>query len=143
MDTLPLAPRTDEALPDEALTDPDAIIPDDAPPLPPALPTAIENTQEKEREIGIRYKEVRVEVEKDPQVVNLLEQADKAKTDEGRRAAMRSYYRLLFKKMIAVDKTLRERCERMESAYLRRLAQERLEPTIPLNPPPTPEPVGN
>jgi hypothetical protein len=29
----------------------------------------------------------------------------------------------------------------METAYLRRLAQERLEPTIPLNPPPTPEPL--
>jgi hypothetical protein len=29
----------------------------------------------------------------------------------------------------------------MEDAYIRRLAQDRLEPTIPLNPPPTPEPI--
>jgi hypothetical protein len=55
---------------------------------------------------------------------------------------MREYYRLLFKKIVAIDKSLAEKCKVMETAYLRRLAQERLEPTIPLNPPPTPEPLN-
>jgi len=41
-----------------------------------------------------------------------------------------------------VDKDLSARCDVMEKAYLARLAQMRLEPTIPLNPPPTPVPLS-
>ena len=83
-----------------------------------------------------------MQVEKDPKVMSLFEQAEKAKTFEDQRAAMREYYRLLFKKISTVDKSLADKCKVMETAYLRRLAQERLEPTIPLNPPPTPEPLN-
>ncbi len=73
--------------------------------------------------------------------MSLLAQADEARTMEDRRAAFREYYRLLFKKIVAKDKTLAERCQQLEAAYLRRLAQEMIEPTIPLKPPPTPEPL--
>ena len=140
LDTRNLAPEgTEGPMPDSAFTDPNAIVPDDA---PPPLPTTIENLQEKARRLSIRYKEVRVEAEKDPKVVSLREQAETAKTPEDKRAAMREYYRLLFKKMTSMDKSLAERCKLMESAYIRRLAQERVEPTIPLNPPPTPEPLN-
>jgi len=137
LDTQDIAP----ALPDAAYTDPNAIIPDE-PLAPPALPAAAENLQEKARQLSIRYKEVRVQVDKDPQVVSLLNQAKAAKTMEDERAALRAYYRLLFQKMVAVDKSLEEKCKLMESAYLYRLSQHRLEPTIPLNPPPTPEPLN-
>ncbi len=137
LDTQDIAP----ALPDAAYTDPNAIIPDE-PLAPPALPTAAENLQEKARQISIRYKEVRVQVEKDPQVASLMNQAKAAKTMEDERAALRAYYRLLFQKMVAIDKSLAEKCQVMESAYLYRLSQHRLEPTIPLNPPPTPEPLN-
>ncbi len=140
-DLAPLVPRPDEAMPDEAFTDPNAIIPDA--PLPPSIPAVTESAEEKARQLSIRYREVRVKAEKDPKVLNLLQQADKAKTEEDRRAAFREYYRLLFAKIAAMDKSLAQRCKIMEDAYLRRLAQERLEPTIPLNPPPTPEPIGN
>jgi hypothetical protein len=134
--------ETDEAMPDESFTQPDAIIPDERPAGPPAVPATFESAQEKARQLSIRYREVRVQAEKDPKVVNLFEQAGKAKTLEDQRAAMREYYRLLFKKIVAIDKSLAEKCKVMETAYLRRLAQERLEPTIPLNPPPTPEPLN-
>ena len=134
--------ETDEAMPDESFTQPDAIIPDERPAGPPAVPATFESAQEKARQLSIRYREVRVQAEKDPKVVSLFEQAGKAKTLEDQRAAMREYYRLLFKKIVAIDKSLAEKCKVMETAYLRRLAQERLEPTIPLNPPPTPEPLN-
>lgn len=137
LETTDLAPP-DQAMPDEAFTLPNAIIPDEMPPAPPA---PAESREEKERQTGILYKEVRTKVEKDPDVESLHQQAESAKTMEDRRAAYREYYRLLFKKMIAIDKNLTARCQVMEDAYLRRLAQERLEPTIPLNPPPTPEPL--
>jgi hypothetical protein len=136
----PLEP--DGAMPDESFTQPDAIIPDETPAQPPAVPTTFESAQEKARQLSIRYREVRVQAEKDPKVVSLFEQAGQAKTLEDQRAAMREYYRLLFKKIVAIDKSLAEKCKIMETAYLRRLAQERLEPTIPLNPPPTPEPLN-
>ena len=134
--------QTDEAMPDESFTQPDAIIPDERPAGPPAVPATFESAQEKARQLSIRYREVRVQAEKDPKVVSLSEQAGQAKTLEDQRAAMREYYRFLFKKIIAIDKSLAEKCKVMETAYIRRLAQERLEPTIPLNPPPTPEPLN-
>lgn len=138
LETSDLAPP-DQALPDEAFTLPNAIISDE---MPPAPPVPAESREEKERQLGILYRQVRIKVEKDPAVKSLADQAGTAKSEEDRRAAFREYYRLLFKKMVAVDKSLQVRCQVMEGAYLRRLAQERLEPTIPLNPPPTPEPLN-
>jgi hypothetical protein len=138
LETKDIAP----AMPDEGFTQPEAIIPEERPIGPPAVPPTFESAQEKARQLSIRYREVRVQAEKDPKVVSLFEQAGQAKTLEDQRAAMREYYRLLFKKIIAIDKSLAEKCKVMETAYIRRLAQERLEPTIPLNPPPTPEPLN-
>jgi hypothetical protein len=139
LETKDIAP---EAMPDEAYTQPDALVPDLAPGAPPPPPVSFESAQEKARQLSIRYREVRVQAEKDPKVISLLEQAERARTLEDQRAAMREYYRLLFKKIASIDKSLVEKCKVMETAYLRRLAQERLEPTIPLNPPPTPEPLN-
>jgi hypothetical protein len=139
LDTQDLAPSIDQAMPDDAFTAPNAVIPDEA---PPPVGQALDNAQERLRLQSIRYKEVRIQVEKDPKVKSLLSQSVSAKTPEDKRAALREYYRLLFKKMVAVDKSLESKCAEMEHAYIRRLAQERLEPTIPLNPPPTPEPIN-
>jgi hypothetical protein len=142
LETKDIAPtRADEAMPDDAYTQPDALVPDLGPAAPPPVPRTFESAQEKARQLSIRYREVRVQAEKDPKVISLREQAERAKTYEDQRAAMREYYRLLFKKIASIDKSLTEKCKVMETAYLRRLAQERLEPTIPLNPPPTPEPL--
>jgi len=139
-DLAPVIPRTDEAMPDDAFTSPNAVIPDTE---PPALPVAAESAEEKARQISIHYRELRVKAEKDPAVLQMLQRADEAMTEEDRRASLREYYRLLFKKIVTMDKTLEAHCELLKNAYIRRLAQERLEPTIPLNPPPMPEPIGN
>jgi hypothetical protein len=135
-------PRTEEAMPDEAYTQPEALVPDVGPVGPPPPPVSFESAQEKARQLSIRYREVRVQAEKDPGLVSLLEQANRARSLEEQRAALRQYYRLLFKKITSIDKSLAEKCKVMETAYIRRLAQERVEPTIPLNPPPTPEPLN-
>ena len=143
LDTREIAPgRPDEGMPDEAYTEPDALIPDAGPVGPPPAPVTFESTQEKARQLSVRYRDVRVQAEKDPKVASLREQAERARSLEDQRAAMREYYRLLFKKIASIDKSLTDKCKVMETAYLRRLAQERLEPTIPLNPPPTPEPLN-
>ncbi len=131
-----------EALPDSTFADPNAVIPDDLGGAPSGGPPAA-SAGELERKLKIRYREVRTEVEKDPAVQSLWQQAQSAKSFEDERAALREFYRLLFKKMRKVDKELTARCDAMETAYINRLAQTRLEPTIPLNPPPTPEPLKN
>jgi len=140
-DVIPLMPPADFALPDEAFTDPNAIVPDEMPLAPPPA-VVVESEAEKQRELNIRYREVRVKAEEDANVTRMLERADEAATLEDRRAALREYYRLLFKKIASIDSSLKVKSEIMEEAYIRRLAQTRLEPTIPLNPPPTPEPLN-
>ncbi|HEY5954637.1 MAG TPA: hypothetical protein VIT18_09740, partial [Terrimicrobiaceae bacterium] len=129
-------------MPDGAYTQPEALVPDVGPVGPPPPPVSFESAQEKARQLSIRYREVRVQAEKDPGLVSLLEQANRARSLEEQRAALRQYYRLLFKKITSIDKSLADKCKVMETAYIRRLAQERVEPTIPLNPPPTPEPLN-
>lgn len=137
VDVISVEGMPDLSLPDDAL-EPQALVPD----MPPPAPVTPESVVERQRELLIRYREARVKWDKDPAVASLRDKADKARTPEGRRAALREYYRLLHKKIAAADAELQETCRAMEDAYLRRLAQTRIEPTIPLEPPPTPEPLN-
>lgn len=135
-------PAPGEPVPDSTFADPNAVIPSEAP-AGTAPSSAGPSTLEIERKQKIRYQEVRAQVEKDPDVRSLLEQSKKAKSFEDERAALREYYRLLFKKIRKADKDLAAHCDKLERAYIARLAQTRLEPTIPLNPPPTPAPLSD
>jgi hypothetical protein len=105
--------------------------------------SAAPSDEEQDRKLKIAYREVRTKAEKDAAITSLREQAEAAKTFEGERAAYREYYRALFKKMKQLDKSLTKKCDLMEKAYLYRLAQNRIEPTIPLEPPPKPQPLAN
>lgn len=140
-DIIPMNELADPAMPDDIFVDPNAIVPDELLPPPPAV-TNIESETEKLRALNIRYREIRTRAEGAPEVVAMKERADGARTAEDQRAALREYYRLLFKKVVALDGSLKEKAQMMEEAYIRSLAQRRLEPTIPLNPPPTPEPIN-
>lgn len=118
------------------------VMPDDVPaPAPAGIPAGIAQAGPSQRELQVKYVEARTKVEKDEKIRSLQAQADAAKTDEDKRQALRAYYRLLFQKIRKLDPALVKKCDAMESAYLRRLEQNRIEPTIPLNPPPTPEPL--
>ena len=100
-------------------------------------------TEEQEIKVKIRYKETRLKVEKTPALESLLAKAKAARTFESERAAYREYYRELFRRIKKLDPTLAKKCDAMETAYLNRLAQTRIEPTIPLEPPPKPIPLAN
>lgn len=124
--------------------DPNALVPDlPSGPAPVDPRTAALAGAEQERKLKVRYREVRTKAEKDPAIASLREQAETAKTFEGERAAYREYYRALFRKMRQLDKSLAKKCDLMEKTYLAGLAQTRIEPTIPLEPPPKPEPLAN
>ncbi|MDD5199411.1 MAG: hypothetical protein PHC88_06365 [Terrimicrobiaceae bacterium] len=134
-----------EAAPSD-LPNPDNLIPQGPPGaegVPPAPPKVAENKFDVDRKLAVRYQEVKLLALKDEAIRSLHEQAEAAKTDEGKRQAMRAYFRLLFAKMTSIDAKLKVKCDLMEEAYLRRLGQFRVEPTIPLNPPPTPAPLAN
>lgn len=113
----------------------------DIPPLDiaPAMPSV--PMGESARVLLARYKEVRIRIDKDPEVVALRAKADAAKTPEDSRAALREYYRMLFAKIRKADPTLTARADAMENAYLTRLSQNQIEPTIPLHKPEPPTPL--
>jgi hypothetical protein len=142
---LDLIPLPDDIAGDAAdldLTTDDEVFPSgDIPPM--EIPTALPSVPigEPARVLAARYKELQIKTRKDPDLVSLWDQAQEVPTYEERRAALREYYRKLFKKMREADKTLTQRIDAMERAYLMRLEQNRIEPTIPLTPPPTPEPL--
>ena len=124
---------------DSLFVAPNAIIPDlSAETIPNDPRTAAPTGEELDRKMKLLYREVRTKAEKDDAVNSLCEQAEAATTFEGERAAYREYYRALFRKMKQLDNSLSKKCDLMEKAYISRLAQTRIEPTIPLEPPPKP-----
>jgi len=138
--TLPSTP----ADADTSITDPNDIIPLDISTEAPVDTAArLMATAEQEIKVKIRYKETRLKVEKTPALEALLAKAKAARTFESERAAYREYYRELFRRIKKLDSTLAKKCDAMETAYLSRLAQTRIEPTIPLEPPPKPVPLAN
>jgi len=147
----PIEPNPDAALPTNEVApsdvpNPDNLIPQgtaDSDNAPPAPAKPVENKFEQDRKLQVRYQQVKLQALKDADIRSLHEQADAAKTDEMKRQALREYYRLLFAKMTAIDGTLKDKCDVMQQAYLRRLGQYRVSPSIPLHPPPTPEPLAN
>ncbi len=129
---------------DTSITDPNDLMPLDISTEAPADTAArLMATDEQEIKVKIRYKETRLKVEKTPALEALLAKAKAARTFESERAAYREYYRELFRRIKKLDSTLAKKCDAMETAYLSRLAQTRIEPTIPLEPPPKPVPLAN
>jgi hypothetical protein len=125
------------------LPNPDSLMPNDASEgVAPPPPKVAENKFEKQRSTEIRYQEVKLQALKEAAIRDMHAKADVAGTDEAKRQALREYYRMLFAKMVSIDPSLKDKCDAMLQAYLRRLGQYRVEPSIPLQPPPTPEPLA-
>jgi len=124
--------------------DPNALIP--AAEVTPPSPVAPKISEEQQKEMASRelakYKAIKIQAERVPTIRSLYDRAQRASTDEDYRAAMREYYRMLFNKIELLDPSLTNKARGMKEAYLRRLAQTRIEPTIPLHPPPTPVPLS-
>jgi hypothetical protein len=128
---------------DRDYLDPNHLMPTDGAPAPIDPRTLAASGEEQERKLKISYQQARAKAEQDSDVASLLAKAKSATTFEGERAAYRKYYELLFKKMRKLDGSIAKKCDLMEKTYLARLAQTRIEPTIPLEPPPKPEPLAN
>jgi hypothetical protein len=120
-------------------SDPNSLIPPAAEPEQPSPINSSGNEEKQRQEQKTRYYSVKVKADKEEALASLQQKADKAKSDEAKRQALREYYDLLAKRMKKLDPSLSEWIDTMHAAYLRRLAQVRVEPTIPVNPPPVPD----
>jgi hypothetical protein len=120
-------------------SDPNSLIPPPAEPEQPSPINAAGNEEKQRQEQKERYYAVKVKADKEDDLASLIARSEKAGSDESKRQALRSYYDLLAKRMKKLDPSLSEWIDTMHAAYLRRLAQVRVEPTIPVNPPPAPD----
>ncbi|MEO8204827.1 MAG: hypothetical protein ABI615_01510 [Chthoniobacterales bacterium] len=138
----PAAKKTDEAMSDAAFTEPNSFVPEDTQtPGISDLPQVKQNEAEKVRTDRLRYRKAKTQADKDSAVHDMREQADAAKNDGDRRAAFRKYYDLLNKKIVQIDASVADFAKIMKTAQLARLNEDHVEPTIPLSPPPTPNPA--
>lgn len=119
-------------------SDPNALIPPPVEPQQPSPVNASGNEAKQREDQKTRYYTAKTQADKEEALASLQAKADKAKSDEVKRQALRSYYDLLAKRMKKIDPSISEWIDTMHAAYLRRLEQVRVEPTIPLNPPPAP-----
>ena len=142
----PPAPATDSGMGSPGQppppSDPNSLIPPPQEALPPSPINSAGNEEKQRQDQKALYYTVKVKADKEEALSSLLEQADKAKSDEAKRQALREYYDLLAKRMKKLDSSLSSWIDTMHAAYLRRMDQVRVEPTIPLNPPPVPANTG-
>ena len=112
------------------------------PPMPdiPEVPPMIEDPKELERKMRVKLRRIKARLNQDPQLLDLQDMAARAPTPEDRRAARRAYYALFFDKVRKADPSLAQFADKTERTSLALLYQTRIEPTVPLNPPPQPQP---
>jgi hypothetical protein len=120
-------------------SDPNSLIPPPVEPEQPSPVNASGNEEKQRQEQKTRYYTAKTQADKEEALASLQAKAEKAKSDEAKRQTLREYYDLLAKRMKKIDPSISDWIDTMHSAYLRRLEQVRVEPTIPVNPPPSAE----
>jgi hypothetical protein len=109
-------------------------------PIVPDRPPLIEDPKELERKQRIKLRRLSAVLKRDPQLLELEQLADQARTPEDRRAARRAYYALFYDKVRTTEPELSGYVDKLERASLVPLYQTRVEPTMAMNPPPQPQP---
>jgi len=120
-------------------SDPNSLIP---PPVEPSQPSPINsagNEEKQRQDQKAKYYAAKVKADKEEGLASLLTKSDNAKSDETKREILREYYDLLAKRMKKIDPSISDWIDTMHAAYLRRLQQIRVEPSIPQGLPPIPD----
>jgi hypothetical protein len=96
----------------------------------------VDRTTAAENELGsrVRLRELTNRVRQEPKVVAEWDRAHTAKTDYEKREALKSYYKLLYDRIVILDPTLQKRVFEVRSKSLHRLAETRVDPTEPIDP---------
>lgn len=151
--TLPLAPeKAPAANPEKVLplaepiprpTTTPSLLPDEIPaaakrPAPARPPAAVKpgttlkpQTTAAELDLRIRYRKARNVAETNAKVRTAWEDSRDAKTDEGKRQALRRYYDLLFAQMLTVDRGITPLVQERRKSEAAALTQTQIAPTVP------------
>jgi hypothetical protein len=139
----PLAPSPDSGMGSPGQnpppSDPNSLIPPPTEPESPSPVNTAANEEKQRQEQKTKYYAAKVKADKEEALAGLLEKSEKAKTDEGKRQILREYYDLLARRMKKIDPSISDWIDTMHAAYLRRIEQVRIEPSVPLTPPPVPD----
>jgi hypothetical protein len=103
---------------------------------PRAPKTRKSKTSESAGEVleRIRFREARTKAERDAKVQAEWARSQTAKTELEKRDALKSYYKLLYGRMVKLDASLKKLIDQRQLISLRRLEQTRIDPTEPLDP---------
>jgi hypothetical protein len=82
----------------------------------------------------IRFREAKTKALRDAQVQAQWERSVQARTDYERREALKSYYKLLYARIGKLDSSIKKLIEERQQYSLRRLEQDRIDPTVPFDP---------
>ncbi len=103
-------------------------------PEPKAEPKSKTEQSAEELLERIHFREAQTKALRDPQVQAEWDQATKSKTDYAKREALKRYYKLLYGRIVKIDGSVKKLSDLREQAALRRLEQNRIDPTEPLDP---------
>lgn len=84
--------------------------------------------------LKVRYRQVKTRAMADPAVQAEFNNAQRARTDAQKRAGLKRYYQLLYARMAKIDKTLKKQINEREVISVKRLQQNRIDPTVTGNP---------
>jgi hypothetical protein len=73
-------------------------------------------------------------VRQEPKIVAEWDRAETAKTDYEQREALKSYYKLLYDRIVKIDPTLEKRVAAIRTKSIHRLTETRIDPTEPIDP---------
>lgn len=85
----------------------------------------------------IRFREVKTRALSDPQVRDEWQRAEAARTDAGKREALRRFYERLYARMLRLDGSLKSRIAAAERSSLAMLRQSRIDPSETIEAPGT------
>ncbi len=83
--------------------------------------------------IKVRYRQVKTRALGDPAVQSEWKVAQTAPTDAQKRDGLRRYYKLLYGRMAKIDKSLKKEISEREALALKRLQQNRIDPSSPID----------
>lgn len=84
--------------------------------------------------LKVRFRQVKTRAMGDPAVQAEWNNAQAARTDAEKRAGLKRYYQLLYGRMAKIDKSLEKQIHEKEQISVRRLQQNRIQPSVSRNP---------
>lgn len=86
----------------------------------------------KELDLRIRFRDAKTKAQNKPDVQSAWAESREAETDYDRREALKRYYTALYGHILKSDKSLAKFVEERKSYQIKRLTQNRIDPTDPI-----------